>query len=120
MPHDSDDVLRSRYVNDFLRRTILRHVEAFDPLIERMMRSPVAELAQAGGGWVAAVWAHSGRWKDRLDRCLIGGAQLRQGVAHALALAVADECANPKATETLAHCLMTLRRVSEKPLRASS
>ncbi len=114
--HESDEVLRARYVNDFLRYTILRHVDAFGPLIERMMRSPVAEVVQAGGGWVAAVWAHSGMWEDRLERCLRGAAQLRQGVARALALAVANECSNPKATETLC----ALFNDPEKDVRAGA
>jgi hypothetical protein len=99
--HQNDEVLRAGYVNDFLRYTILRHVDEMGPLIERMVRSPLAEVARAGAGWVGVVWAHSGIWEDRLERCISGSARLRGGVARALALAVADECPNPKAKEKL-------------------
>jgi hypothetical protein len=114
--HESDEVLRARYVNDFLRYTILKHVDELGPLIERMMRSPIAEVAQTGGGWVAVGWAHSGIWEDRLDRCLGGSKQLREGVSRALALAVANECSNPKATEVLC----ALFNDPEKDVRAGA
>ena len=99
--HERDEVLRAHYVNEFLRYTILKHVDDFGPLIERMVRSPIAEVAKGGAGWVGAVWAHSEKWEDRLDRCLAGSAEFREGVARALALAVADECSNPRAKEKL-------------------
>ena len=99
--HERDEVLRARYVNEFLRYTILKHVDEFEPLIERMVRSSVVEVAESGAGWVAAVWAHGEKWEDRLERCLAGSAELRAGVARALAFAVADECSNPRAKEKL-------------------
>jgi hypothetical protein len=66
-----------------------------------MMRSRVDEVAKAGGGWVGAVWARRGLWEDRRETCLKGPAQLREGLARALALAVADECANQGAAGRL-------------------
>jgi hypothetical protein len=99
--HERDDVLRSRYVNEFLSYTIVSRVDEFGTLIERMVRSSVKEVARSGAGWVGVVWAHGGRWEDRLDVCLSGPTWLREGVAHALASAVADECSNQNATERL-------------------
>ncbi len=99
--HERDEVLRAHSLNEFLRYTILKHVDEFASLIERMVRSPVAEVAESGAGWVGAVWAHSEKWEDRLERCLAGSTELRKGLARALALAVADECSNPRAKEKL-------------------
>jgi hypothetical protein len=99
--HQTDEVLRSRYVNTFLGYTILTHAEDLRPLIERMTLSRVDEVAKSGAGWVGVVWAHRGIWDDRLAACLSGAARLREGVAAALALAVADECINKNAVNTL-------------------
>ena len=99
--HEWDEVLRSRYVNEFLRYTILTHTEELGPLIQRMVRSRVDDVAKAGGGWVGVVWAHRGIWEERLETCLKGPTRLREGLARALALAVANECTNPGAAERL-------------------
>jgi hypothetical protein len=114
--HDRDDVLRARSVNEFLRYTIVNHVDELGPLIERMVGSPVDEVARAGAGWVGVVWAHRGRWEDRLGRCLNGPARLREGVASALALAVAGECSNPDALVKLS----ALFDDREKDVRAAA
>jgi hypothetical protein len=99
--HESDEVLRAHYVNEFLRYTILKYADDVGPLIERMVRSRVDDVARAGAGWVSVVWAHSGMWGERFARCRSGSAQIRQGIARALAIAVADECSNPDAKEKL-------------------
>jgi hypothetical protein len=114
--HELDDVLRARYVNEFLRYTIVKHVDNFGLLIERMVRSPVDEVAKAGAGWVGVVWAYRETWEDRLERCLSGPARLREGVARALALAVGDECPNPKAILRL----QALFEDPEKDVRAAA
>lgn len=114
--HERDDVLRARYVNEFLRYTIVRNVDELGPLIERMVRSPVDEVARAGAGWVGVVWAHREIWEDRLQTCLSGSPRLREGVARALVAAVADECSNPNAIVTLG----TLFDDPEKDVRAAA
>lgn len=114
--HERDDVLRARYVNEFLRYTIVRNVDELGPLIERMMRSPVDEVARAGAGWVGVVWAHREIWEDRIQTCLSGSPRLREGVARALVAAIVDECSNPNAIVTLA----TLFDDPEKDVRAAA
>jgi hypothetical protein len=114
--HANDEVLRARYVNEFLGYTILRHVDELGPLVERLVGSRVDDVARAGAGWVTVVWAHSGMWGDRLERCLNGSTRLREGVARALALAVADERLRPDATERLC----TLFDDPDKEVRAAA
>jgi hypothetical protein len=55
-------------------------------------------------------------WEDRLARCLSGSARVREGVASALAHAVADECANPNAIAKLS----TFFEDPEKNVRAAA
>ena len=114
--HERDDVLRARAVNEVFRYTIVEHVDEFGPLIERMVRSPVDEVAKAGAGWVGVVWAHRAIWQDRLEKCLSGSPHLREGVARALTFAVADECSNLNAMLRLA----ALFDDPEKDVRAAA
>jgi hypothetical protein len=100
--HERDDVLRARSVNELFRYTIVERADDLSSLIERMVRSPVNEVAKAGAGWVGVVWAHRAMWQGRLETCLSGSPQLREGVARALTFAVAGECSNPNAMMRLA------------------
>jgi hypothetical protein len=114
--HEDDRVLRSPDVNHFFQYTILRYMDEFGPLVKRMVESPIKEVAKMGGGWVAVVWAHRGLWQDRLDDCLNRTASVREGVANALAIAVAEECDNKEAAARL----VTLFGVQNESVRAEA
>jgi len=96
-----DRVLTSPDVNNFFRYTILNYVDDFEPLIKRMVESPIEEVAKSGGEWVGVVWAHRGLWQERLDHCMKGTTSLREGVANALVFAVTAECDNKNASAQL-------------------
>jgi hypothetical protein len=114
--HERDEVLKARAVHEFLRHTIVEHAEALHPLIARMAASLIDEVAKGGASWVGVVWAYRALWDDRLQRCLNGPPRLREGVAGALAGAVANACPNPNAIERLA----TLFDDPDKEVRAAA
>ncbi|MGH9463035.1 MAG: hypothetical protein ACRD1X_17635 [Vicinamibacteria bacterium] len=114
--HERDEVLKSRYVNEFLGYTIVRHADEFVSFIDRMLESSVDEVAKAGGAWVAVVWAHRGLMGERLQKCLRSRSRVREGVAEALAAAVSAECSNPDAIMKLA----ALFDDPEKDVRAAA
>jgi hypothetical protein len=58
--------------------------EQVGPIIERMVDSPIAEVAEAGAGEVAARWAFHGLFVDVVPKCLNGATAQRKGVAKAL------------------------------------
>lgn len=58
--------------------------EQVGPIIERMVDSPIAEVAEAGAGEVAARWAFHGLFGDVLPKCISGTDAQRKGVAEAL------------------------------------
>jgi hypothetical protein len=100
--HQNDAVLSSPDINHFFSYTIRKHAEQLCSLVHRMMESSTREVAKSGAGWVGVVWAHSGQWKDKFEVCLAGPAKLREGLAEALARAVAVRCDNKDAVDQLA------------------
>ena len=101
--HEDDRVLLSRHIPHFFRYTILDYAGQIRPLVERMIKSPLAEVAKAGAFWVGAAWGHRGVWTDLLEACLAGESTLREGTAKVLAQCVASGRSRDDAAARLAH-----------------
>jgi hypothetical protein len=82
--HPDDRVLKNHNTDRFLSYMLLEQLEHLRPLVARMVNSSVDEIASQGAEWAAAVWSHSGKLRDLVDRCAAGSEAQRKGVAEML------------------------------------
>jgi hypothetical protein len=79
---DTDDILlATHYVEDFIRRGLLKHLEAVRPHIERMLASHEAKVRKAGGHLAAIARLTHRSADDLATSALDGGEASRLGVA---------------------------------------
>jgi hypothetical protein len=103
----------SRHLSHFVRYAIANYAEEIRPLIERMVRSPVNNVAKTGAQWVGVAWGYREWWNDLFEICLAGTALHREGIAESLAHCAASENGLAGVTSRLAE----LFEDSEKPVR---
>ena len=82
-----DRVFLSQYLGRFLSCALWSHQKQLIPVVERMARSEIDEVAKRGAAWAAAAWVYKGWCDGLLADCRTGSPAQRQGVAE-----VAGQC----------------------------
>jgi len=110
---DNLRVAASPYAQDFLNYTIQSHFRDIAPIIQRMLISPLDEVAKEGAAQIAARWLFYDFFKEELFRCQSGTIIQRQGIASVASRFLYDE----KYSEKCQHLLWPLLNDPDKEVR---
>ena len=80
-----DWLLATSEVAGFLSFAVPRHPELIEPIIERMVQSPVPQVAYLGGALAVSSWVRTGCFENNVRLCVDGTAEQRRGVAAGIA-----------------------------------
>lgn len=82
---DERVLLPQPYLNEFLSYSIRTYHPSFSELIQRMVASPIDDIAQNGAAWALVVWLDHGLLEDVVRACAAGSVPHRRGQADVLA-----------------------------------
>jgi hypothetical protein len=98
--HEDDRVLAGRWLHELIRYVRWSHLDRLDHLFERMVRSPVPDVSEAGAGWVTAEYfQRDGACAALYRECSAGSPPQRIGVARPLGHLLSDESVDCAAVE---------------------
>lgn len=80
-----DRILTSHYIDQFLAHGCWRHLDQLRPVLDRMRRSHIDDVAKQGTARTTGVYVESGNLHDAVEESLTGSVPQRLGVAHVAA-----------------------------------
>lgn len=80
-----DRILEGAYADRFITYSWHTHLEALEPIIERMARSENGQVATLGAGWATGIWLRNGEMGAIKEECCCGSVEQRKGAAQVAA-----------------------------------